>query len=137
MSSYMDLDNEYKGKRFRVVHCNGAMESFEKAKKHLSRQKAKSFSRGMAHQIQRLADGHKMTKENFPPEGDLPPQAGKKRFYALKRIPIRGYCWLSSNYPNTYFLSHYVYKDYQKLADKDINKVCENWVRIEENGNGR
>jgi len=85
-------------------------------------------------QIQRLADGSRMSKENFPQEGELPKLAGQqksKKFNALKRIPIRGYCWLSEKHPNTYFISHYVFKDYDKLKEKDTKKVRDNWNRIE------
>ena len=86
-------------------------------------------------QIQRLADGGRMSGENFVKEGKLPSQNGKsKHFYALKRIPIRGYCWLSEKHPNTYFISHYMFKKAQKLKERDITIVSGNWRRIEENG---
>jgi len=133
----MALEHEYRGRKFRVVHCVGAKESFDEAAKRLTAAKAKSFARGIVQQIMRLADGHKMTKENFPAEEKLPKQAGNKRFHALKRKPIRGYCWLSTKYPNTYFISHYVFKDYQKLADRETDRVRENWIRIEEKGHDR
>ncbi|NOX67160.1 MAG: hypothetical protein GXO85_15520 [Chlorobi bacterium] len=75
-----------------------------------------------------------MSKENFPQEGDLPKRVGQqaaKKFNALKRLPVRGYCWFSEMYPNTYFISHYVYKNYAKLKSKDTAKVGDNWGRIE------
>lgn len=40
------------------------------------------------------------TKENFPREGKLPSKGSGEsngHFHALKRIPVRGYCWLSLN----------------------------------------
>lgn len=73
-----------------------------------------------------------MSKDSFPAEGDLPGKATASRFNALKRLPIRGYCWKSDKYENTYFISHYVHKDYKKLKQTDIDKVHNNWYRIEE-----
>jgi hypothetical protein len=94
----------------------------------------------MIQQIERLADGQRMSKENFPQEGNLPKRKGQqraKKFNALKRIPIRGYCWLSDRCKNTYFISHYVYKDYDDLKDSDTKRVGANWRRIEEDGDER
>ncbi|MEI4551343.1 hypothetical protein [Pseudoalteromonas spongiae] len=128
------LKDSYKGSKFEVTHCKGALTSFEQAMSHVDSQKRKSFIRAIEMQFQRLSDGHRMSKENFPQEGDLPKRKGQhkpKKFNALKRIPIRGYCWLSDKYPSKYFISHYVYKDYDKLKDKDTNRVGDNWRRIE------
>jgi hypothetical protein len=134
------IQNNFEGEKFKVIHCKGAVESYEESLRHVDSQKRKSFTRSMIIQIQRLADGQRMSKENFPQEGVLPKQKEQsktKKFNALKRIPIRGYCWLSDVHPNTYFISHYVYKDYGKLKDKDTAIVGKNWTRIEVNGDER
>ncbi|CAM6791401.1 hypothetical protein CIFRMM088M_05470 [Citrobacter freundii] len=31
----------------------------------------------------------------------------------------------------TYFISHYIYKDFDDLSDSDTQKVRNNWERIE------
>lgn len=31
----------------------------------------------------------------------------------------------------TYFISHYIYKDFDKLDDSDTTRVRNNWERIE------
>lgn len=132
-----NIMDRYKGSRFTVIHCKGALESYEEALKSVEAAKRSKFTMNMIIQIQRLADGHRMSKENFPQEGDLPKRKGQshaKKFNALKRIPIRGYCWLSERYANTYFISHYVFKDYDRLKDSDTRKVGDNWRRIEVNG---
>lgn len=132
--------DRYEGSRFTVIHCEGALESYEVALKSVDARKHKSFTRGMMMQIQRLADGRPMSRENFPQEGDLPKKPGQhksKKFNALKRIPIRGYCWLSGQHKDTYFISHYVYKDYDDLRSKDMGRVGTNWTRIEVNGDER
>lgn len=132
-----EIKEVYIGEKFKVVHCLGAIESFEEALGHVTAKEAKTFRRSIPQQIKRLVDGHRMSKENFPQEGDLPRRAGRgksKKFSALKRIPIRGYCWRSEVKPNVYYISHYVYKNYDKLKESDTVIVGENWRRIEENG---
>lgn len=91
-------------------------------------------------QLMRLADGEEMSQEYFRKEGVLPGKKGRtgvKHFYALKRMPIRAYCWKSERFPNTYFISHYVFKDYDGLDPSDTKIVCNNWLRIEEQGHER
>lgn len=131
------LENEYKGTKYRIVHCKGAVESFNESIASVQAgNKRKSFIRGIVSQIMRLAEGQRLSNENFKVEGDLPARIGKqkrKKFKALKRIPIRAYCWLSEKHENTYFISHYVYKNYKKLKDSDTVRVGNNWLRIEEN----
>lgn len=84
--------------------------------------------RGLVTQIQRLADGFNMSADNFPHEGVLPCGG---RYRALKRIPLRAYCWLSKRKSATYYISHYVYKDFDKLKRRDTDIVCDNWKRVE------
>ena len=130
----------YKGKRYEVIHCEGALDSFREALGRVLKGKAKSLTQKMAMQIQRLANGEEMSKENFPSEGILPALPGQqrsKKFHALKKIPIRGYCWQSDRVPNTWFISHYIYKDKQGLDNRDIEKVGRNWRRIEEDSDER
>ncbi|MEW6999120.1 hypothetical protein AADZ86_15655 [Colwelliaceae bacterium BS250] len=131
------LQEKFKGTKFCAIHCKGATDTFHEALASLNSGKRKSFERGMVQQIKRLLNGERMSKENFPQEGALPRKKGQstvKKFNAFKRIPIRGYCWISERHPRTYFISHYVYKDYGKLKDKDITLVGNNWKRIEVNG---
>ena len=134
-------DNEikkvYKGQKFTAVHCRGAIESLEQALSHVTAKEARNYRNRIPQQITRLVDGHRMSRENFPQEGDLPKRIGQvkaKKFSALKKIPIRGYCWLSEKHPNVYFISHYIYKDQGKLKARDTAIVGANWRRIEENG---
>lgn len=87
------LKDRYKGVKFTVIHCDGALESYMEALDSVDARKRKSFTRGVMQQIERLAGGHRMSKENFPQEGALPKRKGQqkaKKFNALKRIPIRG-----------------------------------------------
>jgi hypothetical protein len=123
------------GKKYTIVHCKGALKSLDKALNGVEARKRDKFRRSVSQQIDKLASGSRMSKENFPPEGNLPKKAGQKdtkKFNALKRIPVRGYCWLSNKYPNTYYISHYIKKDFNDLDARDTEKVGNNWRRIEE-----
>ncbi|MBZ2190277.1 hypothetical protein K8B33_14300 [Alcanivorax sp. JB21] len=131
---------DYRGRQYTVVHCDGALDTFREALKHVKVGKAKSLTRQMIVQIKRLADGEAMSRDNFPLEGMLPALSGQRRgrrFRALKKIPIRGYCWKSDRVPDTWFISHYIYKNKNDLDDRDTEKVSHNWRRIEEDGDER
>lgn len=130
----------FKGKKFTVTHCKGALDSYLEAVSRVEARKRPKFARGIMMQIQRLADGHRMSRENFPVEGDLPALPGKGsagKFSALKKIPLRAYCWRSKVRANEYFISHYTYKDYDKLQESDTKRVGDNWKRIEVDGDER
>lgn len=129
-----NLKKQYAGHKFTVIHCEGAIKSFQSALASVDARKHKAFIRGLIQQITRLANGERMSQENFPKEGVLPNkpgQSGTKNFKALKRIPIRGYCWLSETQENTYFISHYIAKKRGKLDPADTKRVGANWRRIE------
>ena len=120
------LKDKHVGTHFTVEHCDKALESFEDALVSVSpHKKKKTVTNAIIQLIDRLANGKRMSKENFPQEGNLP--QGKGKFNAFKKIPVRAYCWLSTKHPNTYFISHYTYKDKQKLDKRDIDKVHVNW----------
>jgi len=130
------LQQTYTGDVFTVIHCEDALQSYLEALKGVEARKREKFTRAMEQQIMRLANGHRMSKENFPQEGNLPSKPGQtrnKKFNALKRIPIRGYCWLSDSHPATYFISHYVHKKKAKLDPKDTQRVGDNWRALEVN----
>lgn len=118
----------YTGTKFIVTHCDDAIDSFYDALSSVESKKAKVMEMQITLQLKRLASGLAMSRDSFASEGELP---NGKKFYALKRIPIRGYLWQSSKLRLTYYVSHYKYKDHQKLRQKDINKVHANWRKVE------
>ncbi len=120
------------GNTSRVVHCRGAIKSYQKAIQSVNPKKRKgSLTNTLAVQIERLANGGQMSRENFPREAQLP---DKSHFYAMKKIPIRGYCFKVGD---TWYVSHYIHKNFDDLADGDTEKVKNNWRRIVENGDER
>lgn len=122
-----DVFKSYKGLSYNIIHCEGAKKSFSDAIAAYP-DKRDLYTAQMTAIIKRLADGHRMSHENFPQEGELP---DKSHFHALKKIPIRAYIWLSKKTPSTYYVSHYVFKNYQKLKKSEIKKVCNNWRKKE------
>lgn len=133
-----NIQQRFQGESLCLVHCVGAAKSFTEAMSHFRPNKIASFKRAMEAQMRRFVDGHRMSKENFCKEGPLPHRVGQngtKNFYAFKKIPIRAYGWYSETKPNTFFVSHYVYKNFDDLRDSDVNIVGRNWIRIEVEGN--
>ncbi|PCE69342.1 hypothetical protein B6G00_04305 [Salinivibrio sp. YCSC6] len=80
-------------------------------------------------QIKLLAKMGRLSSENFRKEGGLP---SGSNFYALKKIPIRGYCWFSTKHPSTVYISHYIHKKKDDLDKRDCQRVVDNWRIIEE-----
>ena len=119
---------DYTGTKFKIIHCDDANKSLNEALKrvpqHTKRVQQAKFERLIA----RLGDGKRMPDATFPTEAELP---DKSKFKAIKKLPLRAYLWLSKKYRNTYFISHYIYKDKQKLSPKDTAIVIKNW-RIKE-----
>ncbi|WP_049780559.1 hypothetical protein [Nitrosococcus halophilus] len=120
---------DYQGKKYRVIHCEGARESFESALEHAPKHLQDSYRARMRRIREYLADGRRLSKETFPKEGKLPDGS---HFWALKKIPIRAYVWLSTKSQRTFYISHYIYKKRDKLVKSDIKRVCDNWRKIEE-----
>lgn len=113
------------------MHCEGAIESFEKAICSVNpSQKRSTMAMWMVRQIEQLANKGRLSNQHYPQEGNLPGKGGK--FRAFKKIPIRGYCWHSKKYPHTVFISHYIYKAKDKLDKQDTDRVIANWREIEE-----
>jgi len=127
------------GSLLRVVHCKGAWDSFTEALESIPANKRSSVKSQMDLMVKRLANGERLSKDSFPPEGLLPSRAGKpaKQFYAFKKIPIRAYGWYSERQEKTFFISHYIFKNQDKLAQKDTTRIQGNWKRIEVDGDDK
>ena len=123
-----DLEVAGRGEVFTILHCKGALKSYGKAIARTGKKK-RVVEKRLSILLNWLGNNVEMSKENFPKEGLLPDGS---HFRALKKIPVRAYLWRSSKFPRMYFISHYVYKDYDDLHPTDTEKVCNNWRLIEE-----
>ncbi|EJA4670177.1 hypothetical protein MVR12_005178 [Escherichia coli] len=128
--------DEIKGTKLTIVHCVGAWETFLTSLERVQKDKRNSIKHQMNSLVKRLAEGDRLSKDSFPPEGELPSLKGKpkKHFYAFKKIPVRAYGWYSDTKPKKFFISHYIYKKTDKLSQSDTSLVQGNWTRIEVNG---
>lgn len=125
-----DIEEVYQGRSYKIIHCKGAEKSFYNALKHINSKRKDSYKAKMKSFLNRLADGKRISRDNFPSEGPLPDGTN---FRAIKKIPLRAYLWESKKHPKTFFISHYIFKGRQKLHKNDVKKVQENWRKYEEN----
>ena len=112
------------GLKRRIIHAPGALGSWEKEAAKLTDRKATEIEGFLIALFDAWIDNSRLNTRWAVPEGDLNKD---KKFFAIKRIPIRGYFWYSDVRKNTIIISHYVYKKWQKLRTKDIKKVKLNW----------
>ena len=112
------------GLKRRVIHASGALDSWEKEAAKLSERKATEIEGFLIALFDAWNDSSRLHSHWAEPEGDL---SKAKKFFAIKRIPIRAYFWYSDIHRNTIVISHYVYKKWQKLRIKDTKKVKLNW----------
>jgi len=66
------LQKEHVGLKFTVPHCEGALQSYLKAVSKVPKGQRQKYQRWMIMQIQRLANGERISNDSFPWEGDLP-----------------------------------------------------------------
>lgn len=126
------ITQERKGTRLTVIHCDGALASLKQALERLpnGKKKQQSMLNWIDFALKRIANGDRLSNHNFPREGVIAGSNGK-HFYGMKKIPIRGYFWHSSKRKATVYVSHYVYKDYDKLDKVDEDKVSANYRKVE------
>jgi hypothetical protein len=124
-SSEKESVEDIVGDALTIKFCHGAQVSLEKSVQRVApTQKRKKIIASTRALLVRLSNGQRLAADSLVQEGKLP---DGKSFKALKKLPIRCYFWSSSSHKNIIFVSHYVYKDYKKLAQKDIDLVCHNW----------
>ena len=112
------------GLKRRVIHAPGALDSWKKEAEKLTDRKATEIEGFLIALFDAWVDDSRLNKHWAVPEGDLNKD---KKFFAIKRIPIRAYFWYSGVHKNTIIISHYVYKKWQKLRTEDTRKVKLNW----------
>jgi len=79
--------------------------------------------------FKRLSNGERLRNpDHFNTEGDLP---NGKHFYAVKTGKIRAYGWYSDRHKGVFVVSHFIYKQGEKLSNADKKRVQNNWKRIE------
>jgi hypothetical protein len=111
----------------KVHWCEGAEESFRLALDRASsgnRKRKLILRKRVDSYIARICSQKRLAKSSFCKEGELP---GGGDFYAIKKIPIRLYCWFGKNQKGTLFISHAIYKDQNKLSPADVDRVAKSF----------
>lgn len=122
-----------------------AKESFEDALCHCSKEKQrKSVKARFAVLLKKIANQPLYSREgiqrpSFPEEGELPANPGSKakKYYALKKQPIRAYGWFfeSNEHSNIgkgdFVISHCVHKDHKKKKKIEDDRIANKWRVLE------
>lgn len=122
-----------KGSSLRVVHCPGALGSLNEALEGVPAKQRQRFLNFLDKSFERLANGDRLSGDTFVKEASLPGLPGRStgNFWALKKIPIRAYCWYSVITRSVLYVSHYKHKKKDALANSDIEAVHHNFKELE------
>lgn len=124
------MPEEHQGKRLTVRYCQNAEESLKEALESLPIKKHSACLAQLVARRNQLADHGKLrSPDHWNTEGNLP---NSNRFYAIKVGKIRAYGWFSDRYKGVFYISHFTYKDTQKLDKSDLKRVCNHWRKIEQ-----
>ena len=91
------------GLKRRVIHAPGALDSWVKESAKLTERKATEIEGFLITLFDAWNDNSRLNSRWAEPEGNL---SKSKKFFAIKRIPIRAYFWYSDVYKNTIVISH-------------------------------
>ena len=91
------------GLKRRIIHAPGALDSLEKEAAKLTDRKATEIEGFLIALFDAWIDNSRLNNRWALPEGDLNKD---KKFFAIKRIPIRAYFWYSDVHKNTIVISH-------------------------------
>lgn len=121
---------EHKGSRFTIRYCEGAKESYDAAIAHVPEAKRKACIAQFIVRRNRLASGAQMrSPDHFNTEANLP---DGKPFYAIKTTQgLRAYGWYGRE-RGVFHISHFTFKNRQKLDPADTERACSNWRLIQE-----
>lgn len=115
--------------KLEIRDCEGAEDSLREALKRVKPDRqTKALAATKALRDQLSQHGSLRSPDKWNKEGDLP---DGKKFYALKTTKaysLRGYGFFAGK--GEFWISHWVYKDFQKLKQQDIDRVHENWRKV-------
>lgn len=121
-------DSSIHGSSFTIRFCDGAEESFNESLSHVTKAKKVSLAAQIYKLLGRKANGLPLAEKTNVKEAGLPDGSN---FFAIKKLPLRCYYWISKAHKSVIFVSHFKYKDKQKLSPKDTNRIRANWWKYE------
>lgn len=130
--------SDWNGSKYLLRHCNddAAQGSYDEAMKHVQKKKQRSIENNFRMMYQRFVDGQRISGNSLAREAGLKGTGGLTggkdvHFYAFRKFPIRSYFWYSPTDSRNVWVSHYKFKNQQKLANVDTSRVRENFRDIE------
>lgn len=131
---------DHQGKKLTIRYCESPPDgadlatweppSWSAALQNLPEKKRDGVRAKMLARRNYLADGGQLrSPDHWNTEAVLP---DGKHFYAIKIGDLRAYGWFSSRHPGVFYISHFAYKQGQKLKAEDTGRVIANWRLIEE-----
>lgn len=133
---------DWHGEAYNLTHCDKAKKSYDTEIQHVAHsRKRERFQNFFTDTYKRITKGERVSRDSVVQEAVIKGSGalagtGDQHFYAFKKIPMRSYFWYSALNEGFIFVSHYRYKDYQKLASADTEKVRNNFFRYETKGEG-
>ncbi|OHY78746.1 hypothetical protein [Marinobacter sp. AC-23] len=130
---------DWKGSKCNLTHCMKSEKSYDEAMSHVApTNKKRTIETYLKLTYQRLVDGERLSGDSCPVReagiqgtADAGPGNGDIHYYAFKKKPIRSYFWYSPYEKGLVYVSHYRFKNYQKLDGKDTEQVRNNFFSHE------
>lgn len=123
----------WKGSAYDLTHCSKADKSYDKEIQHVApTRKQERFQTFFQKTYERITNGKRLSSETVAKEATIKGTSGLAckgdlSFYAFKKLPMRSYFWYSPYQEKLIFVSHYKFKNYQKLDSADTEKVRNNF----------
>lgn len=115
-----------------TVHgVDGSLASLEEAVKgQPNGDKLKAQILALVTILTKYGSRHLMTNGQLVTESVLPDESHS---YALKKVrkPMRAYGWWSKKLRGCFIISHFAYKNTEKMASADKKRVSDNWSKFE------
>lgn len=131
---------EWSGKAYALKHCDKADKSYDKEIQHVApTRKQEKFETFFKKTYDRVIKGQRLSSSTVAKEAAIKGTSGLSSngdmsFYAFKKLPMRSYFWYSPFRDKLIFVSHYKFKNYQKLESADTEKVRNNFFLHDKKG---
>jgi hypothetical protein len=137
-NSPKNVVSDWSGSKYLMSHCcdKAAQSSYDEAMKHVQSKKQRSIENSFRTMYDRFVNNLRISRDSLAKEAALKGTGGVTggkdlHFYAFRKFPIRSYFWYSPSAEGKVWISHYKFKNQQKLDPADTKRVRENFREIE------
>lgn len=124
------LKKDIIGDKYTVRHSEEALDTLMEALSHVPKAKRFNYLRFIYITMTAVANGERLSKGTLVAEEEV---TNGKRYYALKKIPIRGYFFYCSGEKNPNdslaYICFYIFKNYQSLGKNITPRVKSHFNR--------